>query len=594
MKPTKSTKRRTSTILVVVLLGVCLVVYKLIDIQVVSAGALAAQAAAARGSVDTIYAPRGDIVADDGTVLAGSVLRYDFQADPSHTADFQLTDSAGHATTVTVAQALEELANATGGSAAKFQAAITAALKANPDSLYALLYSNADVAAYNRVIALKIPWVHATSHPGRVYPDGAVAGNIIGYLNAQGVGVEGLESAYQQCLAGVDGKESYQYGADGVVIPGSTQVTKAAKPGGTLVTTLDADLNWFANQQLVDQVAKTGAEFGQIAVIDTKTGAIKASAQYPSVDPNNVDGTPAAYRSTAMMFSSQFEPGSIFKAISAAAMIDSGYATPSSRVIAPYAFTAPGGVLVHDAEGHGDSRLTLTGILMNSSNTGISSLGANMDPMVRYAYYQKFGIGTATGVDFPAESSGVLTNPSTWSPQTKFSTLFGQGVSATQAQMLDAYQALANGGVRIPLTLVKGCRQADGAVTDAPKPKPVRVVSKKSAQTVLDMLESIVQQGPYRNTLRMAGYRYSAKTGTAQEPNPNGSGYFAGKYYVSVMGVTTTDDPRYVISVNLGYPTTNRTSAAAIPLFKIMVQQVLKTFHIAPSSSVPTMYQPYW
>lgn len=598
-RPSKRLRRRTSFALVLVVLLVVGLVYKLFDVQVVQAAALTKQAAESRGTTTTLYGARGDIVSDDGTVLASSIRLYTFIASPVNALS-EYQGAGGRS--LPRAQALAKLAadplmkklsTITKTPVATFIADFKAALAVNPQSQYAPLVQNVDVPEYDKIQALQIPWLQPVSSPARTYPDGAVAGNIVGYVNSSGVGIEGLEQEYQQCLQGSDGEESYLTSGDGVTLPGSTKVIKAAKPGGTLETTLNAALNWYADQQLAQTVPALGAQFGQVSVVDIKTGEIKAAAQYPSVDPNNVDGVPAAYRSTAMQFASQFEPGSTFKALTAAAMIDTGYATPNTRVVAPYNFQSGNGANLYDSEFHAPENLTLTGVLMNSSNTGISIIGQDMNDQTRYDYYTKFGIGQPTGIGFPAESTGILTPASQWDDQTKYATMFGQGVSATQAQMLGAYQALANGGVKIPLSIVSGCKLPDGTVIDVPKKTPTRVIKASTSTTVLDMLESVDQQGPISSIINIPGYRVSAKTGTAQEPD--GKGGYLPDYYVTVMGMVPTENPQYLVSVNIGYPTKmGGESPAAAPLFKTMMSQVITTFHIPPSSSKPTMFPPYW
>jgi cell division protein FtsI (penicillin-binding protein 3) len=577
---------------VLVLALVTSLVYKLFDIQVVHASALTAQAAERRGTAITLYGARGDIVADDGTVLAGSVLRYDFIASPVNALSAYRDDKEA---ALPQDQALEKfaadpvlakLSEITGTPVATFVDDVKAALKANAQSQYAPLVKNADVPTFDKIQALKIPWLTPVSHPARSYPDGAVSGNVVGYVNSAGEGSEGLEREYQKCLQGENGEETYQASRDGVALPGSTKVSKAAKQGGTLVTTLDADLNWFLNQNLATSAKQLGAEFAQGSVTDIKTGEIKAVAQYPSVDPNNIGSVPAAYRSTSMMFSSMFEPGSTFKALTAAAMIDTGYATPASHVMTEDSFSGPHGVRFYDAEVHPVEDMTLTGILMNSSNVGISKLGANMSPQVRYDYYKKFGIGTPTSVSFPAQAGGILTKPSSWDAQTYYTTMFGQGVSATMAQMVQAYQAMANGGVMVPLSLVKGCKQADGTMTDVPKKTSTRVVKASTSKTMLDMLESIPLKNPNDAAMKIPGYRIAAKTGTAQEPD--GHGGYRQNFYISVMGVAPVDNPRYLVDVNIGFPANGKMSYAAAPLFHTIMSQVLKTYRVSPSNSAPS------
>ena len=592
MKSKKSTRRRTSVALLIVLALVSSLVYKLFDIQVVHASSLTAQAAERRGTAITLYGARGDIVDQNGTVLAGSVLRYDFIASPVNALS-AYKDAHGKALSrdraldkLAADPALAKLSAITGTPVETFMGDFKAALQANAQSQYAPLITNADVPTFNKIQALKIPWLTPVSHPARTYPDGAVGGNIVGYVNSAGAGAEGLEQEYQKCLAGENGEESYQASRDGVALPGSTKVTKPAKQGGTLVTTLDADLNWFLNQNLATTVPQLGAQFGQASVTDIKTGEIKAVAQYPSLDPNNLDSVPAQYRSKAMMFSDQFEPGSTFKSLTAAAMIDTGYATPYSHVLTANHYSGPNGVSFGDAEPHPTEDMTLTGILMNSSNVGISLLGKNMSAETRYEYYKKFGIGTPTAVHFPAEASGILTKPSSWDAQTYFTTMFGQGVSATMAQMVQAYQAMANDGVMVPLSLVKGCKQADGTMTDVPKKSSTRVIKSSTSKTMLDMLESVVTQGENKAALTTPGYRIAAKTGTAQEPD--GHGGYTKNFYISVMGMAPIDDPQYLVDVNIGFPANSKMSYAAAPLFHTVMSQVLKTYRVSPSNSAPS------
>jgi cell division protein FtsI (penicillin-binding protein 3) len=273
-------------------------------------------------------------------------------------------------------------------------------------------------------------------------------------------------------------------------------------------------------------------------------------------------------------------------------LIDQGKASPSTQVLAPYSWKSGNGADLHDSGYHDPLRLTLTGVLMMSSNTGMSQLGRALSDQTRYDYLKKFGIGSDTGLPYPDQSSGQLNPVKDWDDQTKYATMFGQGVSATQLQMVGAYQALANGGTRIPLSMVEGCEHPDGSITDVPSGKPTAVVSPQAAATTLGMMESVVTSGDLKKQLQIPGYRIAAKTGTAQQPD--GKGGYLPSYYVSVMGVAPVDDPQYVVSVNLGFPTTITSSAAAAPLFHTIMSQVLKTYRVKPSTSSPADYPPYY
>lgn len=577
-------RRRTAITVVAVAATVGILGAKLVDIQVVNAAELQKKSVNAKEVETTLLGARGSIVDDSGTVLADTVYKYTAAVSPKDAV-------AGKDGKANMIEAAAKIGAITGQGGPAVQKIIEDALAANPKSQYALVKTGLDVGAFTKLDKLPYPWLTFTKVPARNYPNGAVAGSLLGFLSGDGKAVAGLEDSENSCLAGENGSQTYQRGADGVAIPGSTVTQKDAKDGGTLKLTIDRDLQWFSEQTLAQQVAATGSQFGFVTVAEAKTGKIKAIAQWPAVDPNNVGATDPQYWKL-LPLTDQYEPGSTFKALTASMLIDQGKATPTSQVLAPYQFVSGQGADLHDSGYHEPERLTLTGVLMNSSNVGMSILGKALADQTRYDYMQKFGIGEATGLAYPSQSDGILHPVADWDDQTKYATMFGQGVSTTQAQMVSAYQALANGGKRIPLSLVEGCTKSDGTVVDVPKPKATQVVSAGAANTTLGMMESVVTQGELAKQLQIPGYRVAAKTGTAQQPDGNG-GYLP-SYYVSVMGVAPVDDPQYVVSVNLGYPTTITSSAAAAPLFHTIMSQVLKTYRVKPSTSTPADYPPYY
>lgn len=576
----KMLRRRTAATVLAVAAAVGILGAKLVDIQVIRADALQADSVKAKEVSTPLLGNRGDIVDASGSILATTIYTYTAAASPKDAI------SGGRDKLVTAAAAIGAI---TGQGGDAVVALIDAALKQNPKSQYVLIKSGMDVGTFDKLDKLPYPWLTFTKKQARSYPDGAVAGNLVGFLSDGGNA--GLESSENGCLAGENGEETYQRGADGVAIPGSTVVQKEAKDGGTLKLTIDSDLQWFAEQTLAQQVSATGSKFGFVTVAEAKTGKIKAIAQWPALDPNNINGTDPSYWGLKL-FSDPYEPGSTFKALTASMLVDQGKATPATQVLAPYEWKSGNGADLHDSGYHDPLRLTLTGVLMESSNTGMSQLGSRLADQTRYDYLKKFGIGESTGLPYPGQSDGILHPVKDWDDQTKYATMFGQGVSATQLQMVDAYQALANGGTRIPLSLVEGCQHPDGSVTDVPTTKPTQVVSPQAAATTLGMMESVVTSGELKKQLRIPGYRVAAKTGTAQQPD--GKGGYLPSYYVSVMGVAPVDDPQYVVSVNLGYPTTITSSAAAAPLFHTIMSQVLKTYRVKPSTSSPADYPPYY
>jgi cell division protein FtsI (penicillin-binding protein 3) len=206
---------------------------------------------------------------------------------------------------------------------------------------------------------------------------------------------------------------------------------------------------------------------------------------------------------------------------------------------------------------------------------------------------QRFHLGQRTEVGFGGEEPGDLNGgPGHWDAQTNLTTMFGQGLTTTAVQMASVYQTIANGGVRMPVSLVQGCRHADGTMTDTPSTDGSRVISQDASRHVLDMLENVATKGWLANQIEIPGYRLATKTGTAQ--HANGSGGYASTYIVSLAGIAPADHPKYVVTVTLADPVKMNTSGATAPIFREVMTQVLKQYAVVPSGStspdLPTNY----
>lgn len=568
--------------MVVILLVVVLFVIRLIDIQVVRAESLKADALEKMSSTTTLFAPRGDIVDTNGTVLASSIDTFEILTSPKDVTEFKRKNDEGKWVKVPVAQAMQEVAGVLGVSPESLQTIVDDALAKDPNSSYAVLNKGVDFETFEKIRALKIDWLIIPRTFGRSYPNGAIAGNIVGFVGADNEGQAGMELAMEQCLRGESGLQFAQRSKDRVALPGTTEILSEPKPGGTLQLTLDRDLNWAMAQLVASQVQETKAQYGIAMVTEVKTGKIRALAEAPSVDPADVDGTPAEFRGSKA-FQAPFEPGSIFKPLTAAMLIDSGNATPNDQVVAEYRYHPKPGVTIRDALPHDPMNLTLTGVLQQSSNTGLSILGERMTSEARHDYLEKFGIGSPSGLKFPGESSGVMRPAKDWDGQTDYVTMFGQGLSTTAVQMAHIYQGIANKGVMLPLQLVEGCSYPDGTVTDVPEPSEgERVLSEKAATETIQMMETVVTDGFLADQLRMPGYRVAAKSGTGEQFV---NGKLQTTFVASMAGAVPADDPEYVITVHLYSPLTSRSSAAAAPVFKEAVAQVIKKYGIAPATT---------
>jgi cell division protein FtsI (penicillin-binding protein 3) len=575
VKGQRVARRRLALAVLLTIAIVGVFVVRLVDIQVVRAAELNTASLNKRAVAVTTFAARGNIVDANGVVLADSVTRIDVTASPKYAAKFKRTNKNGKTESVSVFKAVNEIAAITGQDPAKMFLALTE----DPTSDFTYLAKSQDTANWRKIRALKIPWVYPQDHPTRTYPNGAVAGNIVGFVGTDGP-QNGIETTENKCLASTDGSSTYERGADGVRLPGSTVTSKAAIDGGTVKLSIDYDLSWFVQQKIAEQAMAIGAQ-SATGIVMRKDGHLMAVADWPSVDPNDVDATPVDNLGS-LAFTAAYEPGSTFKAMTAAMLIDQGAAAPTSRAVVPGVFTSPEGGIIHDAWAHDDLHLTLTGVLQRSSNIGISIFGSRLTPSVRYDYMRKFGLGQRTAVQFQGESVGLLTPVSQWDSRQKYNVMFGQGVSATGVQVASIFQTLANGGVRMPVALVESCTASDGTVTDLPDTTGTRVISEAAADTTVHMLESVVTGGDLSAQLSIPGYRVAAKTGTAEVAT---NGVYTKDRVVSVAGIAPADDPQYIVVVTFVKPRSMKTSAAAAPTFRQVMTQVLKHYRVTPSTT---------
>lgn len=546
----------------------------LVNYQVVSAGAINAESKDNRTDTRTIQAKRGSIVDFQGQVLAKSVFRYDINVAPINVGPvLRIVD--GKTVTISVDQIAGQLAEILG----KDKDYILRKLSGT--SQYANLAKSVDATTYSKIKSLDIQWVYEDPIASRLYPNGAVAGNLLGFITNDGATLAGIERKMNSCLAGVNGQESFEKSSEGIRIPDSAVVSQQVRDGGTLKLTIDTNLQYFAQQVLANAVNYERADYGTAIVIEVKTGKILVAAEAPTVDPNEPGASKEADRQSRI-FNSTYEPGSTMKAITAATAIDTGVATVATQVEAPFKVRMPWGTWIKDSEKHETLHLTLAGILRDSSNTGIMQIGIKNTRAVRYAYMKKFGLGEKTSIDMAGESGGTLGDPKTWDDQTNYSSMFGQGIAVTPIQMAFAYQAIANKGVRLQPKLFESCTQADGTVINFPSSEGTRVVSEGTASDTIDMLEKVVEQGHIGKTAAVAGYRVGGKSGTAQTIGVNG---YSNLYAISFIGLAPAEDPQYVVAVMLYKSRRTASSIGATPVFKQIMQQVLRTYRVAPSST---------
>ncbi|WP_426325076.1 peptidoglycan D,D-transpeptidase FtsI family protein [Microbacterium sp. E-13] len=586
-RSTRSPRRRTVVALAVVLAVLAGFIIRLVDIQVVNADEhIKDSLDVAFAGKQTLYGTRGSIVDESNQTLAGSILQYDCQLDPLLITqiDAQVLDEKSSARLW--ADVSDDVADITGQTPEEVRAIVGAALAADPASRYAELEKGVSTEQFRALADLEVPYIVCVPHPARTYPDGAVAGNLVGFMGTDSEALEGLEVSQNDCLAATNGTRTYEKGKDGVVIPG-TETEVPATDGGTLQLTINRDLQWYLQQLIAEQTQNMAAQRGAILVYEVKTGKVRAAAEYPTVDPNDYAASPTENR-TSSIFLDWFEPGSTFKGLTAATVIDAAGQTPASTVVASSLENFPNGARVRDSFQHPAYTYTLTGVLIDSSNAGISKFSEKVDKQTRYDYFKRFGIGEGTASGYPNEQTGLVYPPDQWGAQTTYNTAFGQGVTTTMPELARAYGAIVNGGVKMPLQIIESCTKSDGTVVEPDLAEPDQVISASTSAQMREMLENVFLQAPYAKTVEIPGYRIGGKTGTGEKSDGHGN-YKAGAYYTTMVGFAPADDPAYVVVVTLDEPTKVTSSAANATAFQKAMTQVLKTYRVMPSTTSPEL-----
>ncbi|MEV5984121.1 penicillin-binding protein 2 [Streptomyces sp. NPDC052051] len=565
---------------------------RLLQVQAVDASAYTAKADQNRYVGRTLAAERGKITDRNGVELATSVDAYDITADPTMFAP----QAAKRPDAPEQAAAL--LAPILGQDAA----ALTRKLK-TPHTRYVLLAQRRTPQVWNQIKDLKntlatkaapgtvsvLAGVLAVPTSKRVYPNGDLAAGILGWVSADGRGGGGIEQQLNKELAGKDGSIRYAQ-SGGRLVPTAGSAETPAVAGSDIELTIDRDIQWAAQNAITEQVKESKADGGYVVVQDTRTGQILALANAPGFDPNDLSkADPAALGNAALQ--DTYEPGSTAKVMSMAAVLEENAATPTTHVTVPNRLHR-GDRLFQDDINHKTWYLTLNGVLAKSSNIGTilatGQLGKTQPEANKtlYSYLRKFGIGSPTGLGFPGETRGILAPPDAWSTSQQYTIPFGQGVSISAMQAASVYSTIANGGVRVEPTLVRGTKGPDGDFAPAQKPKETRVVSEKTARTLSQMLESVVddEQGT-GSKARIPGYRVAGKTGTANRVDP-ATGRYRG-YTSSFAGFAPADKPRVTVYCAIQNATKGNYFGGQIcgPIFKQVMEFALKTLQVPPTGA---------
>ena len=444
---------------------------------------------------------------------------------------------------------------------------------------FAYLERQVEDEVAEKVLNLGITGIYVQEEMSRIRPGEDLALNLLGRTDIDGIGISGVEKAYDFLLTGSSGLMEVERGAGGLTIPGgSHQIIEQSQQGETLVLSIDRSVQFAAEQILIDGVIAANAQGGTLVAMRPDTGEIVASA---TVSRNSEGQVGVSSDNRAITWA--YEPGSIMKPLTFAGILEEKVAGPSSLREVPNAIEIWEDVFI-DSFAHETEEWNVTEILKRSSNVGTILWAQDLGESRLYDRLTDFGLGQKSGLELPGETRGSLPELTKWSGTSLPTISIGQGVATTPMQMLVAYSSIANGGVRPAPSLILGARDNDGMFELMPSGTPQRIFSSETAELLTAMMEEVVIDGTGTQA-QVPGYRVAGKTGTAWKPHPDG-GYGEEtneiKYVASFAGFLPADQPELTVIVVIDEPVGSIYSGgrAAAPVFAEFAQFAVRQLRI--------------
>jgi len=543
---------------------------RLFELQGIDAKAYAAKARAEGVVTVTLPADRGTITDRNGAPLAESDSGLMVVADPTLTSKHatQLATIIARRLDVDYFDVLQALQK--------------------PDTHFQYVARRVPAAAAQGVIAradaLGYKGLDTRRDPLRSYPAHDVAANLVGFMNAEGDAAEGAELMFDRMLAGKDGSATYEVGGGNRIPLGDNSVVDP-RSGHDLRLTIDRDVQWYTQRVLRSAVQGSGGRSGAAVVMDSRTGQLLAVADYPTFDANAPTLSPKRDLGSRAL-RDVYEPGSVEKVLTASSLIDAHKVTPLTKITVPPVLRRQDRI-IHDWFPHPKLHLTLTGVIAKSSNIGTVIADTQFSHRELYDYLRRFGLGQRTGIGVHGEAPGLLTDWHNWSQINQDTIAFGQGLSVNAVQMAAAINTVANGGMYVSPSLVKGeATTSDGVEVGSDLSKEHRVVSARAARLTAQMMEAVTN--PDTGTAASAGiegYRVAGKTGTAQRVG-KGCGCYDGTFTVSFAGFAPADDPRFSVYVVVQDPK-NGGGGGSVggPAFHKIMSYLLQKYAVPPTGT---------
>ena len=572
--------RRARVLLVGIFVVLSLFAAQLVRLQGLDAASVSAAALDGRLQSMTLPAARGTITDVDGQPLAISVERKRITADPTLVVDYvPRGDAADLGEGFTAAAAV--IAEVTGAD----QAQILHKLTSPDEPQWTVLVPDASPQQWQELRARGVRGVFVEDLMRRDYPLGEAAAPLIGWIGAGEQPAGGLELIHHEPLTGTPGEAVYEAGSSGEIISTGLYEEEPAVPGQDLRLTLDADIQWYAFNALKQRVEEADGLSGYAAVMEVDTGRVVALTSYPGFDPAESTQTSEGMRNPAI--EDVYEPGSTSKLVTAAAALEEGVAEPDTPIVVPVRVPR-GGVAFRDATEKPIQHLTFSGVLANSSNKGTILYGEKLTDQQLYDWSLKFGMGEVSGLGLPGESTGVVPEPSTWSATTRYTFMFGQGLSSTLLQQMGVFQTVANGGERLPPTLVAGSVDDEGRYLETPLGEATRVISEETAAQLTEMMTAVASPTGTAPAAAVAGYHVAGKSSTATRVDPR-TGLYTGGVTARFMGFAPAPDPPYVVAVVVQRPQQISEFGGVIagPVFADIMRYTLQKNGVLPDTEPP-------
>ena len=432
-----------------------------------------------------------------------------------------------------------------------------------------------------KIKSLKLPGINFDYEDVRVYPEGSLLAQVLGYVGYKGdskQGLYGLEGYFEKRLAGKNGELIQETGAKGTWVFGSNRDIITPENGSNLILTIDKSIQFKAESVIKTAVKKHGADSGSVIVVDPKTGAVLAMAGFPSFNPNeyNKAEDPKVFLNQTTI--GAYEPGSIFKPITMAMAINEGKVTPDTTYVDP-GFLEIDNYTIKNSDGKAHGKQTMIQVLDESLNTGAVFAKDQIGNVKFSEYVKKFGFGQSTGIEV-LESKGSVGNLKGNINVNYATASYGQGISATPLQMVQAYSALANQGKMMRPYLVKAIVLSGGKVEETRAQELGQIIDSKTADTISAMMVSVVENG-HGKRAAVKGYYIAGKTGTAQVSKKNERGYEEGNTIGSFIGFGPVENPKFLMLVRIDNPRdVQYAESTAAPAFGEIAQFILNYLNV--------------